>query len=413
MHIKRDYPQPFFGSRRRKRNYGRMLFIFSLFVGASLLFVYIQFDALRGIALDVVGLAPTTTPRPADVATEALDLYLAGDIEGAAELFAQAVQMRPDDVNYLYEYGQILVELDDYEQANRLADSIIDFAPRDVRGFTLKTRALVWSGDESSAIPIGLTGLEMNPDFAPLHAALSRAYTGIGSWREGLDYGASAVELNPFDANAHRSYAYALSIVGENEEAIYELEQSIALQPNLTAPYFELAAQYLALDMDDEAIDVYGRVLSLEPRNAKALLRQCQAYSKVGQFDRAVGFCEDSIAADPSYSAAYFQLGMLRYNRRDFTSSLEAFQNCVTYDESNVECNYRLGLSYYYLGNCEFSWRILQDSLITAQSRIQPGSEQGEVVANIRQGLIAVSNDCPGYSAPPMPEDESDGTGES
>ncbi len=413
MQIKRDYSQPFFGGRQRKRSYGRMLVVFSLFVGALLIFVYVQFDSLQEMALDVVGLASTATPRPADVAAEALDLYLSGDIEGAVELFARAVQMRPDDVSYLYEYGQILIELGDYEQADSLADHIIDFAPRDVRGFTLKTRALVWSGDESSAIPIGLTGLELGPDFAPLHAALSRAYTGIGSWRDGLDYGASAVELNPFDANAHRSYAYALAIVGESEEAIYELEQSIALQPNLTAPYFELAAQYLALDMDDAAIDTYGQVLSLEPRNAKALLRQCQAYSKVGQFERAVGFCEDAIAADPDYSAAYFQLGMLRYNRRDFNASLEAFQNCVTYDESNVECNYRLGLSYYYLGNCEVAWRILQDSLITAQSRAGTGSEQDDVIANIRQGLIAVSNDCPGYSAPPMPDDESDSTGES
>ncbi len=45
------------------------------------------------------------------------------------------------------------------------------------------------------------------------------------------------------------------------------------------------------------------------------------------------------------------------------------------------------------------SWQILEDSLIMAQSR--GGLEQ--TIDNIRQGLMAIAADCPGYSASPVP----------
>ena len=63
----------------------------------------------------------------------------------------------------------------------------------------------------------------------------------------------------------------------------------------------------------------------------------------------------------------------------------------------------------YYLGNCDDSWKILEDSLIMAQSR--PTAD--ETLANIRQGLIAIANDCPGYSVPPIPTEEATATGDS
>ena len=88
MQIKRDYSQPFFGSRRRRRSSGRMLFFYGLFVGALLVVVYTQFDRLQLVALDVVGLAPTPTPFASDRAAQGATLYQQGDVAGAADLAA-------------------------------------------------------------------------------------------------------------------------------------------------------------------------------------------------------------------------------------------------------------------------------------------------------------------------------------
>ena len=227
---------------------------------------------------------------------------------------------------------------------------------------------------------------------------MTRAYVETGRWQEGLDIAERGLSINSQDANLLRAYAYALQSVAAYEEATDYLEQSIELRPAFLPTYFELAGLYLSRDRDQEAIDLYDRILSIEPRNARAMLRQCLAYRKVGEFSRALGFCEDSVANNDADSEALFQLGMLYYRERRFNESRETFAQCVEHDLGvyDLSCLYRLGLSHFYTGNCDTGWDLLQESLVIAQAR----GEQQTAVDNIRQGLRAIASDpnCPGYS---------------
>lgn len=405
MYVKRDYSEPFFGEsrskRRRRKTRERLLFLLVLLLASVVVFVYIEQDALQMQLLAVAGMQPTITPRPSDLATSASQAFLAGDIQEAALLYERAVRQSPDNVDYIYQFGLVLLDLNDPELALDMAERIIQLDTTDPRGPALKTLAMIWMGQDAAAIPIARAALEFAPNYAPLYAALARAYVNTQNWRDGLDFGERAVQLDPNDVNARRAYAYALSAVQERELAIDQLLTAIELQPYYAPSYFELASLYLASDRDQEAIEIYDRILALQPRNARALLRQCQAYRKIGQFERAIGFCEDAVAADPTYVDAQFQLGALRYNRREFNAALTAFRACVEYDPGNLDCGYRLGLSYYYVGQCDDGWRILQDALIMAQAR----GDRQDAVENIRQGLTAITTDpnCPNYSGRQVP----------
>lgn len=408
MQIKRDYSEPFF--RDKPKNHRRTI-IFVLGFIALLGFIgYTQIDQIEAAAYNLINEAPTPTPMPNQYAQWGAEAYLIGDLELSAENYEKAVRAIPDNISYLYEYGQILIDLDDPDTAMQMADRIIELDATDVRGYALRTRALVWQGTPAAAIPVGLTGLELNPNFAPLWAALSRAYIGDGRYQEGLDAGLRAIELSPNDVRTHWAYGSALTSVAERELAIVELEIATEIHPTFLPPYFELAFLYLSLDQDQDAIATYDQILSMDPRNARANLRQCEAYRKVGEFERAIGFCEDAVTADPTYVPALFRLGLFRYSRREFAPAQEAFQACVDIDPGNLECTYRLGLTHYYLEkDCATSWELLRDSLVMAQAL----EDSGETVENIRMGMNAIANDpeCPGFRLPSsqQPQTEAEG----
>lgn len=396
MQIKRDYTQPFF--RERKRHTFRNVIIaaiLGLFIG---LFILSQWAVVESVADSITGNVPTPTPLPSELATNASALIQLGALEDAEKLLAKAVEERPDNVAYLYEYGALLIDLGRYDEAYDLGATIIDLNARDVRGFALEASALVWQGQPSGAIPIALSGLELNPRFTSLYATLTRSYVETSRWRDGLEMAERGLAINSQDASLLRAYAYALQSVAAYEDATSYLEQSIELRPAFLPTYFELAGLYLSRDRDQEAIDLYDRILAIEPRNARAMLRQCLAYRKVGEFARALGFCEDSVSNDETDPEALFQLGLLYYRDRRFSESLETFAQCVEYDVGtyDLSCLYRLGLSHYYTGDCDTGWEMLQESLVMAQAR-----EGGDIaVDNIRQGLNAIASDpqCPGYS---------------
>lgn len=411
MQIKRDYSQPFFSSRRRRTSGSRFLFLYGLLIGGFLVVVYTQFDRLQLAALDAVGLAPTATPFASTLATQGAEAFLRGDVAAAHDAFEMAHRQQPNNLDYAYEYGKMLIELNRAQEVldprralndKSLADWAIELNPRDPRGYTLKTKALVWVGRAADAIPIGVSGLEQSTAFAPLYAALGRAYTSIGRYQQGLTYGEQAVRLDPLDVDAHRSYAYSLIWVGARNEAIGQLEDAIAINPYLTASYFELAAQYLASNQDEMAIATYERILSLEPRNERAYLRLCESYNKVGQNDRAQGYCEDALNINPEYAPAWMRVGMARYTRRNYEGAIEAFNNCVNFgDGGQIECWYLRGLAHYYLGQCDQAWSILTESLPMAESL----PDNDLLIANIREGLRLTTVSCANYAGRPLPTD--------
>jgi tetratricopeptide (TPR) repeat protein len=395
--INRNYNKPFFSNRKRGLS-GVPLFLFGLLIGAIAVGLFVmttqQFDRMQYIALDAIGIAPTPTLFASQHAQTGIELYNAGLVEEALAEFEIATRQRPDDINYLYEYGRILIESDYYDEAVVVGEKGIEVAPNDVRGYVIKARALMWS-DPGTAIPTAVSGLEIDPNYAPLHATLAVAYTNIGRYAEGLQRGIKAVELNPLDAFTHRAYSIPLIYTGRNSQAIEQLEEAVGINPNLTAPYFELAAQYRAIDFPEMAVGVYRRVLEIDSDNAKAYLRMCETYASVGEFIVASGFCETALDIDPEYSSAWRMLGQLQYNRRNYEGAIESFLQCIDFGSTEVECYYLRGLAHYFLGQCDDAWVVLQDALNYTSLE--------QIVNAINIGMENVTIRCPGYENQALP----------
>ena len=403
MQIKRDYTQPFFRQpkRRRLRNLLFVAALLSLLISA---FVW-QWDLFAATVASLGASPPTPTPRPSQRAAHAAQLVIENDLLAAEAELARAVAERPRSIAYLYAHGGLLIELERYDEALKIGAAITDLDARDERGFALQAAALTWQGQPALAIPIALSGLELNPRYTPLYAALTRAYVDTDRWTEALETGERGLSVNPDDADLIRAYAYALQSVGSYNEAINYLQRAIELRPTYLPTHFELAGLYLARDENSSAIDLYNRVLSINPRNARGMLRLCLAYRKVGEFARALGFCKDSVENNPSDPAAQFQLGLLHYRERQFNESLTAFQQCLAHDDGiyDLSCRYRLGLSHYYTGDCTRGWSLLRESLAMAQAN---GDEA--TTRNVLQGLAAIESDpaCVDDAAAPVDLDE-------
>lgn len=395
--INRDYRRPFFGKRRGLGSSPILLALAILLagIGITLVGAWLFRSEVEATVNEFRGTPrPTPTLPSSQYAQRGFSHFLEGQLDGALADFERALDQRPREINYLYEYGRILIERDDYATAAEIGDRAIVAAPTDARGYALKARALMWS-DPGSAIPVAVSGLELDPDFAPLHAALAVAYTNIGRYAEALQRGIMATELDPLNAFAHRAYSIPLIYTGRGNAAIDALEKAVALNPNLTAPYFELAAQYRATDYQEMAVGIYRRILELEPGNAKAYLRICQTYAEVGEFQEGTRFCETATEIDESYAPAWQMLGQLQYNRRNYESAVNSLERCVEEESTAVECHYIRGLAYYFLGECDLAWETLLNSFSF--------TDAPSIIDIINRGLRDIRADCPGYEGARLP----------
>lgn len=409
MRVRRDYAQPIFGSRRRSSIGPRGIILFGLVMIGILVFIRVRYNELQTGVMNAFGIVPEPTLYPAAYAAQGVEMYVSGDLESGRQMLSRAIQLQPQNINYLYEYGRVLIELERTAEAVRIADQAIAAAPNDVRGYALRANALKWS-EPDLAIQDSLRAQELDPNFAPIYAAQAVAYTNIQRYTQALEAGERAITLDPMDADAYRAYSWPLILVGRSAEAIEMLEQAVAINPNLPGPYFQLAFEYKNRANDPAmAVAIYQHIIdNMNPSTAdeaKAYLRICETYAGVdrARFDLAEPYCRQAIQIDPNYGSAYRELGRMQYNRRNYEGAIESFQTCERLQENltfkDIECWSLRGLAHFWMNECDDSWAILNQALDIAKRQ----NEQQSTIDIINTGIYNVTQLCTGYIGLPTP----------
>lgn len=409
MYVRRDYARSYYHKRRRSRV--PMILLFGLLIVGLLVVVYWRFDQFQLMTLNAVGMAPPATQFPADYATDGVEKFVQGDLLGAEAALRRATQLRPDSVDYLYEYGRVLLELGRTTDAALIGDQAISAAPNDPRGYAIKANALRYD-DPSTAIITANQGIERDPNFAPLYAAQTTAYTLIGRYTQALEAADKGVKIDPNSVEVRRAIAFPLVLVNRAAEAVEHLEMATAITPNLTGPYFELASEYKnRLQQPAKAIAIYEYIINeLDPSIddlAKAYLRICETRAGVdeAEFNVAERFCRRALEVKPDYGPAKRELGRMQYQRRNYEGAIATFRECASLeanfedDDKDLECWMLRGLAHYWMNECDDAWTLLSEAL-------RLGEIQGQapnIIENINIGLYNITQKCGDYRNLPTP----------
>lgn len=406
MIVRRDYRYTFYQRRRAQRV--RFLMILAFVMVGLFVAVMFNLNTVQKVTANALGFKGEPTLYPAQHAMRGAEAFQAGNMAAAADEFALAVEMQPENVAYLYEYGKTLIEVNDIDGAVRIADRAIEVDPRDVRGYALKANALAYD-DPTNALIYALQGQELDRDFAAVYSAMAIANTQIYRYTQALENGERAIELAPDDANAYRAYSVPLLLLGQVEEVIEQLETATSLNPNLPNPWFELAAthKHPLVNNPRRALAIYeymssNLTMSVDD-TAKLYLRICETYAAADQADfvTATDYCERALDVKPDYGAVYGQLGQMQYVRRNYESAIATFKTCIDYDDEDLRCYTYRGLAHWYMQQCDDAWAMLNQAKTLAIEQGVP--LEGGIMEQIDIGLFNVTEKCPDYRGVQVP----------
>ncbi|MBD3367638.1 MAG: tetratricopeptide repeat protein [Candidatus Eisenbacteria bacterium] len=194
-----------------------------------------------------------------------IEMFRAGDFEGAVEAFREAIEADP-------EYGPAYVSLGTaYMRLDRLAEAARVFR-----------RAIEIDPENASAhVGLGQTlKLQSNPD-----AAI-----------EALE---KALELDPSSADAAYTLALTYLDTGDLEQELEYLERTIAINPRNSLAQSRLADIYLSQERYPEAIQALRAALTGDQRVEHAHTRLAQAYYRMGDLERAEQELRKEIIVSP------------------------------------------------------------------------------------------------------------------
>ena len=136
--------------------------------------------------------------------------------------------------------------------------------------YFLRARRLLPQFDRAALVTArGLLdrAIEIDPNYAPAHAALGEVHAWMYEWWGGSveDYAAAdretqaALALAPKLAEAHASRGFVLSLSGRYEDAAAAFEEAIRLNPNLFEAHYLYARSSFAAGHIESSAELFFR----------------------------------------------------------------------------------------------------------------------------------------------------------
>ena len=200
----------------------------------------------------------------------AFELGRQGRHADAADLWAQALAIDPDDAKANNNMGFALAKL------GRLDEAIVHWRK----------------------------ALASDSAYVEVHKNLARALSGTGRFEESIPHWRKAVELDPGDGEARYNFGVALLRQGNAREAIEQYRGALALDAGDPQTHNDLGVALLQQKQYDAAAAEFQRAIALAPRFAPAYFNLGSAYYLLGRTADALAQWRLGLALEPDNTAA-------------------------------------------------------------------------------------------------------------
>ena len=208
-------------------------------------------------------------------------------------------------------------------------------------------------------------------EYAPAHSGLADAYgllTHYGVlapadvWTKAASHAASAVMLDDNSAEAHTSLAHVKATQDWDwAGAEREYRRAIALNPAYASAHHWYANSCLApLGRLDESLDEIVAAQSLDPVSSIVARDLAVIHFYRRDFETALEQCDHTIELNPHFAPAYWMLGVIQEQRRDFDESAAAFQRAVHLSPRTPRMHGALGRTFALSGRKKLALDVLK-----------------------------------------------------
>ncbi|HLF27368.1 MAG TPA: tetratricopeptide repeat protein [Anaerolineae bacterium] len=381
----------------QRRSSPRRILIYLALIAAGLLFLRFQDDLRRPLLP-----TPTATRAAQSYVAEAQALYEAGRLAASVDAYTQAIALEPNRVDVLVTLSRVLALADRTAEAVQRAERAVQLDPQSAQAHAALAMAYDWHGawlllhgrdteaneHYHKAVSSAQEAILLDPAYAEAHAYLAEAYMDQSQLVNAIEAAQAAVELDPQQSDVQRAVGYVRESQGNYLGAVEAYREALRHDPSVPYLWLTLGRNYriLASTADagylDDAVNAFKEAIQLDPNYGPAYDELGWTYHNVQDESQAIEALEQAIEVDPNSWSAHNHLGIAYYSNRNYEGAAGVLPRAIelmneTFDADRycvnatsracdrlVEAYYILGLTDYYLCNCEESYTLFDKALV-------------------------------------------------
>lgn len=190
----------------------------------------------------------------------------------AADAYARAVVLAPDNPEALFGLGLALKRLGKGADAARHLEHVLDVDSRNNKAAFHLAEIRSDEGRHEDAVGLLEKAVTGGREAAPLYSLLARSLTALGREGEAEQALRNGLALDAHLPLAHFNLAVLLEQRGRAEEAEVEYRRELEIEPTAKLAAFNLARLLEKRGSGKEAVDLYRRAIAADERFARAYI---------------------------------------------------------------------------------------------------------------------------------------------
>jgi protein O-GlcNAc transferase len=273
-----------------------------------------------------------------------------GQLDQAAELYAQILEQEPENLPALQLQGALRGQQGRNVEAARLLETALRIKPDDFGILANYGQVLMASSRAQDALAVFDKALAAKPDFFEALYNKGIALAQLRRYAEAVTQYDKALAIRPGSPEGFYNRGIALASLDWLEDALASYDRALALNPNF-APALDNRGNVLrALKRNAEALESYDRAIALTPNDFRAYYNRAAALSDLGRFEEAVISYDKALALEPGFADAQLNRGIALLALARFAEALDSFDRALVLRPQDVEGLGNRGVALWHLG---------------------------------------------------------------
>ncbi|MGB3512732.1 MAG: tetratricopeptide repeat protein [Microcoleaceae cyanobacterium] len=277
------------------------------------------------------------TSRVQALYNQAQELAKQGEQQRAIALYAQAINLNPQNARIYYQrgnsyYGQRAYEkaIKDYTKAIQIKSNYND---------AYYNRALSYYELDNyvKAITDFTQTLRLNPNDAEAYDKRGLIYYKIGDYKNSIQDYSQSIRLNPKNTEVYINRGIARGAIGDRSGAISDYTQALKINPNDPKAYYHRGRARFYLADDPGAIEDYTQALELKADYPDAHTNRCSSYLNLRKYQAAIEDCTQAIELNPKDIAAYNNRCVGYLNLGEYQKAVEDCSIAIDMNPENAK----------------------------------------------------------------------------
>lgn len=263
--------------------------------------------------------------------------------------YSQAINIMPDDDRFYNQRAQVYYEQGKYDLADKDYLKMISLKEGDVMGYMGIGRNANAQKRYGDAIKQFDYVVKLDQNYSSAYSFRAESYIGLKKYNEAIDDVITALGIDK-----DRKAFYELQELADSafEQTVAKLKAQKIKEPNEQSWAYDLGVVYERAAKYNKAIAYYKESLEKES-NIITASRISSCYDELGDYDKALEYCDQAIALDSVKSDYLYQKANILDNAGRSKEAIRVMGEYIANNPDMAEGYYRRGWFEDHSGNVE------------------------------------------------------------